>query len=69
MLMLGAPRRQETFVGLLTPAQTARSIGVSVQELNAMRQAGTGPAAFALTPRVVRYARSEVGKWSTQTTS
>lgn len=69
MLMLGAPGRQKTFVGLLTPAQAARSIGVSVPELDAMRVAGDGPAAFALTSRVVRYAPTEVAAWKSSQVS
>lgn len=63
MLMLEPPRRQKTFMGLLTPVQAARSIGVSVPELDAMRVAGNGPAAFALTSRVVRYSPAEVAAW------
>jgi predicted DNA-binding transcriptional regulator AlpA len=69
MLMLEAPRRQEMFVGLLTPAQAARSIGVSVPELDAMCVAGNGPAAFALTSRVVRYAPAEVAAWKSSRVS
>lgn len=69
MLMLEAPRRQRTFVALLTPAQAARSIGVSVPELDAMRVAGDGPAAFALTSRVVRYAPAEVAAWKSSQVS
>ena len=69
MLMLEAPRRQKTFVGLLTPAQAARSIGVSVPELDAMRIAGNGPAAFALTSRVVRYSPAEVAAWKSSRVS
>lgn len=69
MLMLEAPRRHETFVGLLTPAQAARSMGVSLPELDAMRVAGDGPAAFALTSRVVRYAPTEVAAWKSSQVS
>ena len=69
MLMLEAPSRQKTFVGLLTPAQAARSIGVSVPELDAIRVAGNGPAAFALTSRVMRYAPSEVAAWKSSQVS
>jgi hypothetical protein len=63
MLMLEAPRRRPSFVGLWTPAQASRAIGVSVDELDAMRVAGTGPIAFALTRRVVRYAPADATAW------
>lgn len=69
MLMLEAPRRQRTFSGLLTPTQAAQSIGVTVPELDAMRVAGNGPAAFALTSRVVRYASAEVAAWKSSQVS
>jgi hypothetical protein len=69
MLMLETPRRKNTFVGFLTPAQAARSIGVSVPELDAMRVAGDGPAAFALTSRVVRYAPGGVAAWKSSQVS
>lgn len=69
MLMIEAPRHQKTFMGLLTPTQAARSIGVSVPELDAMRVAGDGPAAFVLTSRVVRYAPAEVAAWKSSRVS
>ena len=69
MLILEAPHRQKTFMELLTPVQAARSIGVSVPELDAMRIAGNGPAAFALTSRVVRYAPAEVAAWKSSRVS
>ncbi|MBD8661488.1 hypothetical protein IFT72_14965 [Frigoribacterium sp. CFBP 8754] len=68
-LMLEAPRPQKVFAGLLTPAQAARSIGVSVPELDSMRVAGNGPAAFALTSRVVRYSLAEVAAWKSSQVS
>ncbi len=63
MLMLEAPCRRPSFVGLWTPEQASRAIGVNVEELDAMRVAGTGPVAFALTRRVVRYAPADVTAW------
>ena len=68
-LVLESLHRQKRFVGLLTPAQAARSIGVSVPELDAMRVAGNGPAAFTLTSRVVRYAPAEVAAWKSSRVS
>jgi len=66
MLMLEAPRRRASFVGLWTPEQASQSLGVSVDELDAMRVAGTGPVAFALTRRVVRYAPADVVAWESR---
>jgi predicted DNA-binding transcriptional regulator AlpA len=63
--MLEAPRRGVTFVGLLTPEQAAQRLGVSVDELDAMRANRSGPVAFELSRRVVRYAPSEVAAWET----
>ena len=63
MLMLEAPHRRPSFVGLWTPEQASQSLGVSVDQLDAMRVAGTGPITFALTPRVVRYAPADVVAW------
>jgi predicted DNA-binding transcriptional regulator AlpA len=63
LLMLEAPRRRPSFVGLITPHEAAQRLGVSVDELDAMRTAGTGPIAFALTRRVVRYAPADVTAW------
>lgn len=63
MLMLEASRRRASFVGLWTPEQASQSLGISVDELDSMRVAGTGPAAFALTRRVVRYAPAAVVAW------
>lgn len=65
MLMLEAPRRRASFAGLMTPEQTAQRLGVSVDELDAMRVRRTGPVAFELSRRVVRYAPSEVTAWET----
>jgi predicted DNA-binding transcriptional regulator AlpA len=64
LLVLEAPRRRPSFVGLITPHEAAQRLGVSVDELDAMRTAGTGPVAFALTRRVVRYAPADVTAWT-----
>jgi hypothetical protein len=61
--MLEAPRRHPSFVGLTTPHEAAQRLGVSVDELDAIRTAGTGPVAFALTRRVVRDAPADVAAW------
>ena len=63
LIMLEALRRRPSFASLLTPEQTAMSLGVSVGELDGMRAEGTGPIAFAVSPRVVRYSPAGVEAW------
>lgn len=63
MLMLESGRKRKTIRGLLTPAQTAAALGVDEVELARMRDVGTGPAAFVMTPRIVRYAPTAIATW------
>ncbi|MDM7886564.1 hypothetical protein QUG92_15745 [Curtobacterium sp. RHCKG23] len=63
LLMLEPLRRRPSFPSLLTPEQTAVTLGVSVDELDVMRAEGTGPIAFAVSPRVVRYSPAGVEAW------
>jgi predicted DNA-binding transcriptional regulator AlpA len=48
---------------LLTTAQTATWLGVSVEFLEIGRGKGYGPPHVLLAPRVVRYRRDEVNAW------
>lgn len=48
---------------LLTTAQCATWLGVSVQFLEIGRGKGYGPPHILLAPRVIRYRRDEVHKW------
>jgi hypothetical protein len=63
LLMLEPLRRQPSFASLLTPEQTAMTLGVTVDELNVMRAEGRGPNAYAVSPRVVRYSPSAIAAW------
>lgn len=63
LLMLEPLRQRPSFKGLLTPEQTAMTLGVSVDELDVMRAAGTGPNAYAVSARVVRYSPTVVEAW------
>lgn len=62
-LMLEPLRRRPSFASLLTPEQTATTLGVTVDELDVMRAEGRGPNAFAVSPRVVRYSPAGVEAW------
>ncbi len=66
LLMLEPLRRRPSFASLLTPEQTAVTLGVSVDELDVMRAEGRGPIAFAVSPRVVRYSPARVTAWKSQ---
>ena len=63
LLILEPLRQRPSFASLLTPEQTAMTLGVSVDELDVMRAAGTGPNAFAVSARVIRYSPSVVEAW------
>ncbi len=45
---------------LLTPAETADALGITLGELEAERDAGTAPPFIALGARTVRYFRAAV---------
>jgi predicted DNA-binding transcriptional regulator AlpA len=51
---------------LLTTAQAAEWLGVSQQWLETRRSRGGGPPFVRLSPRVVRYPRSETRSWLNQ---
>lgn len=63
LLMLEPFHRLPSFASLLTPEQTAMTLGVTVDELDVMRAEGRGPNAYAVSPRVVRYSPSVVEAW------
>ena len=63
LLMLESGRKRKPIRGLLSATQAATSIGVDEQELARMRTAGEGPAAFVMTPRIVRYSPTAVAAW------
>lgn len=63
LLMLEPLRRRPSFASLLTPEQTAMTLGVTVDELDVMRAEGRGPNAYAVTSRVVRYSPSAIAAW------
>jgi predicted DNA-binding transcriptional regulator AlpA len=48
---------------LLTPADAASLVGVSISTLKRMRLRGHGPQALQLTSRTFRYRRAEVEAW------
>jgi predicted DNA-binding transcriptional regulator AlpA len=52
---------------LLTPAQVAKILDVTPQTLNLWRREKTGPICHVLSPRTIRYARSDVDAWIAQT--
>lgn len=63
LLMLEPLRQRPSFPSLLTPEQTAMTLGVTADELDVMRVEGRGPNAYALSHRVVRYSPSVVEAW------
>ncbi|MCS6562296.1 MULTISPECIES: hypothetical protein [Curtobacterium] len=63
VLMLESGRKRKIFRGLLIAVQTAAALGVDEVELARMPGTGTGPAAFVMTPRIVRYAPTAIATW------
>jgi excisionase family DNA binding protein len=53
----------------LTPAETAKLLRISQDQLQKLRSAGTGPAYSRIGHRTVRYERSNVIAWLRQQAS
>ena len=51
---------------LVTEEQASSALGISVDELRTMRDAGAGPDHFELSVRVVRYDLEDVTAWAEQ---
>ena len=43
---------------LLTPAATARRLGISLPQLATLRRTGTAPLHYLINPRLIRYNRT-----------
>ncbi len=48
---------------LLTEKETARMLGFSRRTLQGWRGRGTGPHYVEISPRCIRYRRSDIEKW------
>lgn len=50
---------------LLTPAEAAERLGISVADLNGQHRNGSGPDHIAITAKIIRYLPEDLDRWQT----